>query len=143
MGESERKPQPFPPPLEPDDEEEEEPQSSLSDPVVEREAQQALKEIEEEIEEEHPTRPAQHHVPSGPQPTFIDKAWDVQEKVENRLKRIGHGRYGRVLKMARKPEPEEFQKASQITAIGIAILGAMGFAIFLLMTWIMGLLNVK
>ena len=143
MADSERKPAPFPPPVEPDDEEEDEPTSSLPDPVVEREAQKALEEIEQEIEEEHPTRRVPEHLPSGPERTFVDKAWDAQVKVENRLKRIGHGRYGRVLKMARKPEPEEFQKASQITAIGIAILGAMGFAIFLLMTWIMGLLNVK
>lgn len=142
---SEKKPTPFPPPVEPDEEEDEEPQSSLPEPVVEREAERAIQEIEDEIEEEHPSRPATpppvRH--AGPEKTFIDRAWEVQYKVENRLKRIGHGRYGRVVKMARKPEPEEYAKATQITALGIAVLGLMGFVILLLVTWITGLLNVK
>jgi protein transport protein SEC61 subunit gamma and related proteins len=139
-----RKPTPFPPPVE-DDEEEETPKSTLPDAVVEREAQKAIEEIDEEIEEEHPSRPSRappvHH--EGPQRTFVDKAWDAQYRVENRFKRIGHGRYGRVVKMARKPEPEEFAKASQITGLGILIVGFIGFLILLLVAWIMGLLDVK
>lgn len=142
---AERKPTPFPPPLEPDEEEEEAPKSTLPDAVVEREAQKAIEEIDEEIEEERPSKPARpppvHH--EGPQRSFVDKAWDAQYKVENRFKRIGHGRYGRVVKMARKPEPEEFAKASQITGLGILVLGLIGFIILLLIGWIMGLLDVK
>jgi len=38
---------------------------------------------------------------------IVDKAWRVQRKVEDRVKHIGKGRYGRVLKMARKPTTEE------------------------------------
>lgn len=139
-----KKPAAFPPVVE-DDDEDETPRSSLPEPVVEREAEQAIREIEEEIEEEHPSRPATpppvRH--PGSEKTFLDKAWDAQYKVENRLKRIGHGRYGRVIKMARKPEPEEYAKATQITALGIAVMGAIGFVILLLMTWIMDLLGVK
>lgn len=140
-----KKPTPFPPPVEPDEEEDETPQSSLPEPVVEREAEKAIQEIEEEIEEEHPSKPAtpppvRHE---GPERTFLDKAWDAQYRLENRIKRIGHGRYGRVVKMARKPEPEEYAKANQITGLGIMVLGAIGFVILLLVTWITDLLNVK
>ena len=140
--ESSRKPDPFPPPVE-DDDEDDVPRSTLPPDVAEREAQKAIAEIEEEIEQEHPAKPKPApHVQSGPQKSFVDRSWDTQYRVENRLKRIGHGRYGRVIKMARKPEPEEFQKASQITGLGILVLGLIGFLIFLLMTFVMGLLNV-
>jgi len=64
----------------------------------------------------------------------IDKAWEVQHKVEKRTERLGKGKYGRVLKMARNPEPDEYIKTSQMTAIGIAIIGLIGFTIYLLAT---------
>lgn len=38
----------------------------------------------------------------------------------------------RVLKVARKPDREEFFDFSKVTAIGIAIIGVIGFAIVLL-----------
>ncbi len=65
---------------------------------------------------------------------IIDKAWEVQHKVEKRTERLGKGKYGRVLKMARNPEPDEYIKTSQMTAIGIAIIGLIGFTIYLLAT---------
>lgn len=68
--------------------------------------------------------------------TIVAKAWDAQERLEGRLSNIGRGKYGRVLRMARKPTPEEYRKAATISAIGIAVLGAMGFAIFYLMSFI-------
>lgn len=61
--------------------------------------------------------------------TVIDKAWDTQAKIEARVGHLGRGKYGRVLKMARKPTPEEFRKAALITSIGILFLGALGFTI--------------
>lgn len=61
--------------------------------------------------------------------TVIDKAWDTQAKIEARVGHLGRGKYGRVLKMARKPTPEEFRKAALVTSIGILFLGVMGFAI--------------
>jgi protein transport protein SEC61 subunit gamma and related proteins len=140
--ESSRKPDAFPPVVEEEDDEET-PRSTLAPEVAEREARKAIEEIEEEVEREHPSKPkAAPHIQSGPQKSFVDKSWDTQYRVENRLKRFGHGRYGRVIKMARKPEPEEFQKASQITGLGILVLGLIGFLIFLLMKFIMDLLNV-
>ncbi|MDG6219356.1 MAG: protein translocase SEC61 complex subunit gamma [Candidatus Thermoplasmatota archaeon] len=68
------------------------------------------------------------------QKKFIDKAWDLQRDLEARQKRIGKGKYGRVLKMARKPTDEEFAKTSKITGLGILIIGVIGFVIFLLST---------
>lgn len=144
MADEQKKPDTFPPAVEPD-EEEEEPKSTLPPDVAEREAQRAIEEIEEEIEEEHPSRPptplpVTHE---GEERTFIDRAWERQYALESRLKRIGHGRYSRVIKMARKPEHEEFVKASQITGIGIVVIGFVGFLIYLVMQWLMKLLGVK
>ncbi|MEM4265039.1 MAG: protein translocase SEC61 complex subunit gamma [Thermoplasmata archaeon] len=61
---------------------------------------------------------------------IVDKAWRVQRKVEDRVKHIGKGRYGRVLKMARKPTPDEYVKTNQITAIGLFLIGGLGFFIY-------------
>ncbi len=65
---------------------------------------------------------------------IIDKAWELQHNIETRQKRIGKGKYGRVLKMARKPTNEEFGKSSKITGAGIIIIGGIGFLLFLLAT---------
>lgn len=68
--------------------------------------------------------------------TIVAKAWDAQERLEGRLANIGRGKYGRVLRMARKPTPEEYRKAATVSAVGIAVLGAIGFLIFYLMSFI-------
>ena len=64
--------------------------------------------------------------------SFVEKAWDLQHNIESRQKRIGKGKYGRVLKMARKPTNEEFSKTTKITGLGIMLIGGLGFAIFLI-----------
>ena len=64
--------------------------------------------------------------------SFVEKAWDLQHNIESRQKRIGKGKYGRVLKMARKPTNEEYSKTSKITALGILLVGGLGFLIFLI-----------
>jgi len=66
---------------------------------------------------------------------IIDKSWDVQRRVEERLKRLGKGKYGRVLKMARKPTSEEYSKVILITGIGLVAIGALGFLIYLIMRY--------
>jgi protein transport protein SEC61 subunit gamma and related proteins len=68
--------------------------------------------------------------------TIVAKAWDAQERLEGRLSNIGKGKYGRVLRMARKPTPEEYRKAATISAVGLVVLGAMGFLIYYLMSFI-------
>jgi protein transport protein SEC61 subunit gamma-like protein len=77
--------------------------------------------------------------------TFMEKAWDLQNNLEARRSRIGKGKYGRVLKMARKPTNEEFVKTSKITFVGILLIGGLGFLIFLIVSevapWIAGMLG--
>ena len=63
---------------------------------------------------------------------IIDKAWDIQHKIESRQQRIGKGKYGRVLKMARKPTNEEYEKTAKITGAGILLVGAVGFVIYII-----------
>jgi len=64
--------------------------------------------------------------------TFMERAWDLQHSLEARQKRIGKGKYGRVLKMARKPTDEEYAKTSKITWLGIMLIGGIGFLVYLL-----------
>ena len=64
--------------------------------------------------------------------SILDRAWELQHKIEVRQERIGKGKYGRVLKMARKPTNEEYEKTAKITALGILAVGALGFAIYMI-----------
>ena len=66
--------------------------------------------------------------------SIIDRAWELQHNIEARQKRIGKGKYGRVLKMARKPTNEEYAKTSKITGLGILLIGGVGFLVWLLAT---------
>jgi len=76
---------------------------------------------------------------------FIDKAWELQHRIESRQQRIGKGKYGRVLKMARKPTNEEYKKTAKITGLGILVIGAIGFVIYifkeLAVPWILSMLG--
>jgi protein transport protein SEC61 subunit gamma-like protein len=64
--------------------------------------------------------------------SILDKAWDLQHRIEVRQERIGKGKYGRVLKMARKPTNEEYEKTAKITGAGILAVGALGFVIYII-----------
>ncbi len=66
---------------------------------------------------------------------IIEKGWEVQRRIEERLKRMGKGKYGRILRMARKPTPDEFSKVVIITGIGLVAVGALGFAIYYIMRY--------
>lgn len=136
----------FPSTVEPDDEDEEEEVSTLPEDEVERRAEEEIEAIESEVDPDarkYRAQPSGLPVAEGEGVGFIDRAWARQHKVEARFKRIGHGRYSRVIRMARKPEPEEFRRAAQITAIGIFVIGLVGFLIFLLTNWIWGALGVR
>jgi len=70
---------------------------------------------------------------------IVEESWNIQRRIENRAKNLGKGKYGRVLKMARKPETEEYVKVLQITSLGLFLMGGLGFLIYLI--WVaMGLL---
>ncbi len=66
---------------------------------------------------------------------IVEKGWEVQRRIEERLKRMGKGKYGRILKMARKPTPDEFSKVVIITGIGLVAVGALGFVIYYVMRY--------
>ncbi len=66
----------------------------------------------------------------------VEKSWEVQKDVEERVRKIGKGKYGRIIKMARKPTNDEYIKVVQITGLGLALIGGLGFLIYWLMTYL-------
>ena len=58
---------------------------------------------------------------------------DLQGEFESKARGFGKGKYGRIIKMARTPNREEYKKTVYITGIGILVLGFVGFAIWWLM----------
>jgi len=69
---------------------------------------------------------------------LIEKSWEIQRNVEERARRIGKGKYGRVLKMARKPSNEEFIRIIMIVSLGLILIGALGFLIYWIWTYLPG-----
>ncbi|MGC2290206.1 MAG: protein translocase SEC61 complex subunit gamma [Thermoplasmata archaeon] len=65
---------------------------------------------------------------------FLDRAKRVQDQFDGRLRQVGHGRYGRILRMARKPEADEYVRVLEITAIGAVIIGTVGFMLYVFFT---------
>lgn len=61
---------------------------------------------------------------------IVERAWEVQHRIEERADRVGKGKYGRVLRMARKPDKEEFLQTAKITGIGMMLVGGLGFLVF-------------
>ncbi len=86
-----------------------------------------------------PTPPA---TPTHERKGFVERAWDVQHRLEQRTRRFGSGRYARVLKMARKPEPDEYRRTATIVAIGLLVIGLIGFLIYLFMDWMSDTLGI-
>lgn len=65
---------------------------------------------------------------------------DLQDEFESKARGFGKGKYGRIMKMAHTPSKDEYVKTLYIAAIGIVIIGFMGFAIWWLMTKLPGYL---
>lgn len=65
---------------------------------------------------------------------WMDKLRRTQDKLDSNIKVVGHGKYGRILRMARKPDTEEYVKVLQITALGAALIGVVGFIIYIFFT---------
>ncbi len=61
---------------------------------------------------------------------IVDESWKMQNKLEDKVRNFGKGKYGRVLKMARKPEMDEYVKILQITSLGLILMGGLGFLIY-------------
>ncbi|HDO19510.1 MAG TPA: protein translocase SEC61 complex subunit gamma [Thermoplasmatales archaeon] len=76
---------------------------------------------------------------------LIDRAWEVQKRIEDKVKHIGKGKYGRIIKMARKPTNEEYSKTLKITFVGMMIIGGLGFITYIIKEivapWILSLLR--
>jgi len=62
---------------------------------------------------------------------FLDRARRVQENVDGRLHHLGHGKYGRILRMARRPTSDEYVKVLGITWLGAVLIGLTGFAFYI------------
>lgn len=71
--------------------------------------------------------------PGQGQGGLVGRAWELQHRLEARAKNLGKGKYGRVLKMARKPDSEEFNQVAKVTAVGMLVIGALGFLIYFVM----------
>jgi protein transport protein SEC61 subunit gamma-like protein len=65
-----------------------------------------------------------------------ERADEIQNSFESKTRNLGRGKYGRILKMARTPTKEEYKKTCYIAALGVVILGAVGFAIMWIMTYL-------
>ncbi|MGI6471888.1 MAG: protein translocase SEC61 complex subunit gamma [Candidatus Methanomethylophilaceae archaeon] len=59
-----------------------------------------------------------------------------EEETQEKKSGLGFNRYSRIMKMARTPTRDEYKKTLGITALGIILLGAIGFAIMWLMTYL-------
>ena len=65
---------------------------------------------------------------------FLDRARRVQDDFDGRLRNVGHGKYGRILRMARRPTSEEYVKVLEVTWLGAILIGLTGFAIYIFFT---------
>jgi protein transport protein SEC61 subunit gamma and related proteins len=63
---------------------------------------------------------------------IVEKSREVQKDIDERVGRIGKGKYGRVIKMSRKPTRDEYVKTITITGIGLLLIGGLGFLIYLI-----------
>jgi protein transport protein SEC61 subunit gamma-like protein len=65
---------------------------------------------------------------------FLDRARQIQEGVDGRLHSVGHGKFGRILRMARRPTSEEYVKVLEVTWLGAVVIGLVGFAFYIFFT---------
>lgn len=65
--------------------------------------------------------------------SFEDKVQDKQDWIESQFRKVSRGSWARILRMARKPTPQEFKQTVLICGIGLFVLGAIGFAMLVLM----------
>lgn len=59
-----------------------------------------------------------------------------QDEFESKARGLGKGKYGKILKTAHTPSREEHKKTMYVTGLGIILIGAVGFAIWWIMTYL-------
>lgn len=64
------------------------------------------------------------------------RAEEVQNDLNSKISGLGKGKYGRILQMAHTPNKSEYLKTAKISAIGIIILGLVGFVVMWIMTYL-------
>jgi protein transport protein SEC61 subunit gamma-like protein len=65
---------------------------------------------------------------------ILERTWEVQDRIEKRVTdKLRSNQYSRVIKMAVKPSNDEFIKTLQVCAVGMILIGALGFLIY--KTW--------
>ena len=69
---------------------------------------------------------------------IIGKSSEIQREIEEKVKHLGKGKYGRVLKMARKPTSEEYIRVIEITGLGLILIGGLGFLIYWIWNYLPG-----
>ena len=78
--------------------------------------------------------------------SFEMKVQEQQDRIEAQFRKITRGSWARIIRMARKPTPQEFKQTSIICGIGLFVLGAIGFAMLVLMDnffpWLFDVLNI-
>jgi len=65
--------------------------------------------------------------------TFEEKVQDRQDAIEAQFRKISRGSWARIIRMARKPTPQEFKQTSIVCGIGLFVLGAIGFILLVIM----------
>ena len=65
--------------------------------------------------------------------SFEDKVQDRQDAIEAQFRKISRGSWARIIRMARKTNPQEFKQTSIICGIGLFVLGFIGFVMLILM----------
>ena len=65
--------------------------------------------------------------------SFEDKVQDRQDAIEAQFRKISRGSWARIIRMARKPTPQEFKQTSIICGIGLFVLGFIGFVMLIVM----------
>ena len=65
--------------------------------------------------------------------SFEDVVQDRQDWIEAQFRKISRGSWARIIRMARKPTPQEFKQTSIVCGIGLFVLGAIGFILLVVM----------
>ena len=65
--------------------------------------------------------------------SFEMKVQEQQDKIEAQFRKITRSSWARIIRMARKPSKQEVGQTAIIGGIGLFVLGALGFAILVVM----------